>query len=89
MAGDITNDLVVVGPGELGYRVATSWKRAHPEAAVYLKTRSEKEERSEKWRSAGFLPTASYDGVRPAPYVVFSAPPTGTPLCGATGLVSV
>ena len=80
MAAAITNDLVVVGPGELGYRVAMIWKAAHPKAAVYLKTRSEKEERSERWRSAGFLPAASYDGVGAAPYVVFSAPPTGS-LC--------
>ena len=40
MAG-IIKDLIVVGPGELGYRVATFWKRAHPEAKVHLKTRSD------------------------------------------------
>ena len=76
MAG-IIKDLIVVGPGELGYRVAMFWKRAHPEAKVYLKTRSDKKERSECWRGAGFLPASTYDDVSPAPYVVFSAPPTG------------
>ena len=35
MAG-IIKDLIVVGPGELGYRVATFWKRAHPEAKVIV-----------------------------------------------------
>ena len=36
MAG-IIKDLIVVGPGELGYRVACFWKRAHPEAkGAYL-----------------------------------------------------
>ena len=36
MAG-IIKDLIVVGPGELGYRVAAFWKRAHPEAkGAYL-----------------------------------------------------
>ena len=76
MAG-IIKDLIVVGPGELGYRVAAFWKRAHPEAKVYLKTRSDKKERAECWRGDGFLPASTYDGVSPAPYVVFSAPPTG------------
>ena len=41
-------------------------------------TRSDKKERSECWRSAGFLPASTYDDVSPSPYVVFSAPPTGT-----------
>ena len=35
MAG-IIKDLIVVGPGELGYRVAMFWQRAHPEAKAYL-----------------------------------------------------
>ena len=48
-----------------------------PPPQIVLKTRSEKEERSEVWRGAGFVPASTYDGVSPAPYVVFSAPPTG------------
>ena len=40
--------------------------------------RSDKKVRSECWRSAGFLPASTYDDVSPSPYVVFSAPPTGT-----------
>ena len=54
-------------------------------AKVYLKTRSDKKERSEVWRGAGFVPAATYVDVSPAPYVVFSAPPTGI----GTGLLTL
>ena len=74
-------DLKVVGAGSLGLRVALLWKAKFPGAKIYLKTRSDKPERSEKWRAAGFIPVSSEDGdaIIQADYVVFSAPPTANP----------
>ena len=72
-------DLKVVGAGSLGVRVALLWKTKFPGAKIYLKTRSDKPERSEKWRAAGFIPVSSEENVIQADYVVFSAPPTANP----------
>ena len=72
-------DLVVVGAGHLGCRVALKWQKLHPEAKVYLKTSTEKDERSLKWSEAGFVPISDEKGqVAKTPFVVFSAPPTAT-----------
>jgi prephenate dehydrogenase len=70
-------DLIVVGAGQLGCRVAQIWKKTYPDAQVFLKTRSDNEVRSAKWRKAGFCPLSASDTLVTAPYVVFSAPPTG------------
>ncbi len=74
-------NLIVVGSGELGCRVAALWKQSHPDATITLKTRSYKKEREDKWRAAGFCCLSDKDkhkkGEITAPYVVFSAPPSG------------
>jgi len=72
--------LKVVGAGMLGARVAILWKQKFPDAKIYLKTRSDKAERSAKWKAAGFIPLAqdTEDNVKAA-YVVYSAPAAGDP----------
>lgn len=71
-------DLIVIGAGELGCRVAHRWKKLNQDAKVFLKTNSEKTERDAIWQAAGFE-TFSNEKERSvkAPYVVFCAPPTG------------
>ena len=41
--------LKIVGAGVLGVRVAVLWKQKFPDATIYLKTRTDKPERSAKW----------------------------------------
>jgi len=73
----MANDLKVVGAGRVGRRVALLWREQYPDAKIYLKTRTDKTERSEKWTAAGFIPLSQdkHDDVRTA-NVVFCAPPT-------------
>ena len=73
----MSKDLKVVGAGHLGLRVALLWQQKFPESKIYLKTRSDHPQRSEKWIKSGFTPlNKAHDEVR-TPYVVFCAPPTG------------
>ena len=74
----MSRSLVVIGAGELGCRVAQVWRAAHPEARIILKTKTNKEERTLKWKNLGFDVAweGGDDGIR-APYVVFCLPPTG------------
>lgn len=71
------SDLLVIGAGHLGARVASIWKVKFPESQIFLKTKSDNQERSEKWRKLGFQPVAGTDaqGIK-CPYVVYSVPPT-------------
>ena len=72
----MSKNLVIVGAGTLGCRVAHLWKLQYPDADVYLKTRTAKEERDAKWMALGFNPIHGEDATK-APFVVFSAPPSG------------
>jgi len=78
------NDLLVVGAGHLGARVAVLWKEKFPESKIFLKTKSDNAERTEKWRALGYEPFAcseSLESIPKCPYVVYSVPPTsGCPL---------
>ena len=56
MEDKTTSELLVVGPGELGARVATLWKSKFPEAKIVLKANREDHEREAKWESLGFIP---------------------------------
>ncbi len=71
-------DLLVVGAGHLGTRVAVLWRNRFPECQIYLKTKTENAERSKKWRRLGYQPVASTDNPRSIPkfpFVVYSVPP--------------
>jgi len=71
--------LKIVGAGVLGVRVAVLWKQKFPDAIIYLKTRTDKPERSAKWKAAGFVPlTQDKSDDVTTPYVVFSAPAVGS-----------
>jgi len=77
---DLGKDLKVVGAGHLGVRLGLLWQARFPNAKIYLKTHSDKPERSEKWRLAGFIPlSTTEDDDTVADYVVFCAPPTYNP----------
>ena len=79
------NDLLVVGAGHLGTRVAVLWRNKFPDCQIFLKTKTENQERSEKWNSLGYLPISSatdQDSIPKFPYVVFSVPPTAGKLNG-------
>ena len=76
---DSTNsELLVIGPGELGARVATVWKHKFPEAKIILKAHRKDPERENKWKSLGFIPynEEELEGDQ-CKYqnVLFSAPP--------------
>ncbi len=70
-------NLVVVGAGELGCRVATEWRLFFPKASIFLKTRSEKPERTKHWKQLGYDVLSPEDNETKAPYVLFCTPPTG------------
>jgi prephenate dehydrogenase len=72
------SDLLVIGAGHLGARVAVMWRVKFPDSKIFLKTKSENAERSEKWRALGYEPVSSatpLDTIRKFPYVVYSVPP--------------
>ena len=48
------NDLLIIGPGQLGSRVATLWKRRFPHAKIALKAHRTDPDREAKWKSLGF-----------------------------------
>ena len=72
------NDLLVIGAGHLGARVAVLWKNKFPEASIFLKTRTNNPERSQKWKALGYTPVAcDTDSLIPkCQFVVYSVPPT-------------
>ena len=67
------NDLLIIGPGQLGSRVATLWKRRFPFAKIALKAHRADPEREVKWKSLGF--EAFEEGLKYS-NVLFAAPPT-------------
>jgi len=75
MEDKTTSELLVVGPGELGARVATLWKSKFPEAKITLKANREDHEREAKWESLGFIPYK--DSQQKYQNVLFAAPPGG------------
>lgn len=65
-----SKNLLVIGPGHLGARVATLWRERFPQAKIALKANRKDENREAKWQSLGFIP---YDGEK-YPNVLFAAP---------------
>ena len=74
---EITSQLLVIGPGDLGARVATLWKEKFPDAQITLKANRNDPEREIKWKSLGFIPYKSEEDGKFHKYqnVLFSAPP--------------
>ena len=74
-------NLLVIGPGHLGARVATLWQNRFPEAEIALKAHREDPERDAKWQSLGFTPFKNGDlGSKQYENVLFAAPPKGKKL---------
>jgi len=73
MENTSTSELLVVGPGHLGARVATLWKSRFPEAKITLKAHRDDPEREAKWKSLGFIPYKDED--HKYQNVLFAAPP--------------
>jgi hypothetical protein len=72
------NDLLVIGAGHLGARVAVLWRNKFPDCQIFLKTKTENPERSEKWKSLGYQPisaSTALDSIPKFPFVVYSVPP--------------
>ncbi|TRY68641.1 hypothetical protein TCAL_08889 [Tigriopus californicus] len=74
-----SKNLVIVGAGHLGCRVAQLWRESYPEARIVLKTRSFNEKRATLWSSLGYIPVSSKDPgeAEKSDCVIFCAPPTG------------
>ena len=69
-------DLLVIGPGHLGARVATLWQQKFPNAMIALKANRQDLNREAKWHSLGFISHQEEKG-RKYNNVLFSAPPSG------------
>jgi len=69
-------NLLVIGPGHLGARVATLWQARYPEAKIALKAHRDDSDREAKWQSLGFIPYK--DPNQRYSNVLFAAPPSGT-----------
>ena len=48
-------DLLVLGPGRLGMKIAQKWKDLYPEAKIFLKFRSDNAERCREMLEKGFI----------------------------------
>lgn len=70
-------DLLVIGPGHLGARVATLWQQKFPNAMIALKANRQDLNREAKWHSLGFISHQEEENGRKYNYVLFSAPPSG------------
>ena len=70
------DDLLVIGPGHLGARVATLWQQKFPNAMIALKANRQDLNREAKWHSLGFISHQEEKG-RKYNNVLFSVPPSG------------
>eukprot|EP00747_Dinoflagellata_sp_TGD_P078328 gnl/TRDRNA2_/TRDRNA2_160012_c1_seq1.p1 gnl/TRDRNA2_/TRDRNA2_160012_c1~~gnl/TRDRNA2_/TRDRNA2_160012_c1_seq1.p1 ORF type:complete len:337 (-),score=69.26 gnl/TRDRNA2_/TRDRNA2_160012_c1_seq1:6-1016(-) len=80
------DDLLVIGAGVLGQRVAAMWRAERPGGTVTAVTRSDASH--DALRAAGLVPMTIADLTASAPRfdnVLFAAPPSGTPEPGAYG----
>ena len=77
MVNQNTSELLVIGPGDLGARVATLWKEKFPEAQITLKANRNDPDRESKWQSLGYIPYISEEDGKFHKYqnVLFAAPP--------------
>ena len=71
------DDLLVIGPGHLGARVATLWQQKFPNAMIALKANRQDLNREAKWHSLGFISSHQEEKGRKYNNVLFSAPPSG------------
>ena len=70
---EASKDLLVIGPGHLGARVATLWQQKFPKATIALKANRQDPNREAKLQSLGFMSAGG--GRHKYPNVLFSAPP--------------
>ncbi|XP_023330400.1 uncharacterized protein LOC111702851 [Eurytemora carolleeae] len=71
-------DLLVLGPGRLGIRIAQKWQSEYPSSNIYLKFKSENPERSKEMEEKGFKVLSEGSDIK-VNKVVFCAPPHGNP----------
>ena len=69
-----SKDLLVIGPGELGSRVATLWQKKYPNSKIALKANHHYPERTQKWRSLGFC---EFNLEQKYPNILFAVPASG------------
>ena len=72
----MSKNILIIGPGHLGARVATLWKERYPEAQITLKANRQDPDREAKWQSLGFICGSDKEEGHKYPNVLFSAPPT-------------
>ncbi|KAI0559098.1 NAD(P)-binding [Gracilaria domingensis] len=68
-------DLLIVGAGYLGSRVARQWRHIHPAAVIVAETRTDSSHSA--LRDIGATPALAGCSSQSFPYVVFTAPPYG------------
>lgn len=71
------NDLLIIGAGVLGRIIAQEWRKYHPDALITGETRSDKSHA--ELASNLIIPALSGTTSPTPPFVVFCAPPSGSP----------
>ncbi|KAI0567693.1 rossmann-fold nad -binding domain containing protein [Gracilaria domingensis] len=71
------DDLLIVGAGHLGSRIARHWRRLHPSANIIGETKTETSH--EALRDIGVTPVLAGSSSASFPNVVFCVPPRGDP----------
>lgn len=72
-----SNDLLVVGAGHLGTRIAKRWRQLHPSASIVGETKTETSHA--ELRDAGITPALAGTTNHSFSNVVFCVPPRGDP----------
>ena len=71
-------DLLVLGAGQLGCRVARKWQKQNSKSRIVLKFRSHNQERIDNLSKEGFSVISKEKGEScKSPFIVYCAPPTG------------
>ena len=71
------HDLLIIGAGHLGQRIAGTWREKHPVAEILGETRTDASHAT--LSALGITPVLAGTTTRPFPYVVFCAPPSKFP----------
>ena len=50
----LSKNLIVVGAGQLGARIAERWREAYPDADIFLKTKNRNAARENLWQDMDF-----------------------------------
>ncbi|CAN8067348.1 unnamed protein product [Agarophyton chilense] len=75
--GATDDDLLIVGAGHLGSRIARQWRRLHPAATIVAETKTNASH--PMLRDIGCTPALASASSSQFPYVAFCVPPRGDP----------